>query len=76
MAEIVLAAKLESLRRCLQRIEAKKPAKLQRPINDEHKQDIVILILTRAVQSLRSHYQQCESLLHQKQSSDNNHRSC
>ena len=50
MAQLIIAAKLESLRRCLQRVEDKKPARLQLLVDDEDVQDILVLNLTRAVQ--------------------------
>ncbi len=50
MAQLILAAKLESLRRCRQRLEDKKPAQLQRLNDDEDTEDILVLNLTRAVQ--------------------------
>lgn len=46
----VVEQKLESLRRCLQRIETKCPADAQILINDFDLQDIVSLNLSRAVQ--------------------------
>lgn len=50
MDQLILAAKLESLRRCLQRVEDKKPVRLQLLIENEDIQDILVLNLTRAVQ--------------------------
>ena len=46
MDQLILAAKLESLRRCLQRIEDKKPVRLQLLIENEDIQDILVLNLT------------------------------
>jgi uncharacterized protein YutE (UPF0331/DUF86 family) len=46
----VVEQKLESLRRCLQRIETKCPADAEILINDFDLQDIVSLNLSRAVQ--------------------------
>jgi len=46
----VIEQKLESLRRCLQRIEAKCPADAQTLATDPDLQDIVALNLSRAVQ--------------------------
>lgn len=50
MDQLILAAKLESLRRCLQRSEDKKPVRLQLLIENEDIQDILVLNLTLAVQ--------------------------
>jgi uncharacterized protein YutE (UPF0331/DUF86 family) len=50
MDKIVLAQKLESLRRCLQRIEQKRPATIAALENDADLQDVIVLNLTRAVQ--------------------------
>jgi uncharacterized protein YutE (UPF0331/DUF86 family) len=46
----VIEQKLESLRHCLRRIEAKCPADAQTLITDPDLQDIVVLNLSRAVQ--------------------------
>ena len=46
----VIEQKLESLRRCLQRIETKCPADVALLINDMDLQDIVALNLSREVQ--------------------------
>lgn len=46
----VVEQKLESLRHCLRRIEAKCPADAQTLANDVDLQDIVVLNLSRAVQ--------------------------
>jgi len=50
MDKLVLAQKLESLRRCLQRIEQKRPATSSALVNDADLQDVIVLNLTRAVQ--------------------------
>ncbi|SFU69064.1 Uncharacterized conserved protein YutE, UPF0331/DUF86 family [Nitrosomonas eutropha] len=46
----VIDQKLESLRRCLERIQQKCPATAQELINDIDLQDIIALNLSRAVQ--------------------------
>ena len=46
----IVLEKLESLRRCLNRIEEKRPDKLERLQSDIDIQDIITLNLTRAVQ--------------------------
>lgn len=43
--------KLESLRRCLQRVQDKTPASLDLLMNDYDLQDIIVLNLERAIQS-------------------------
>ena len=50
MDRVILTEKLESLRRCLQRIEAKTPGDVESLRGDPDLQDIVVLNLTRAVQ--------------------------
>lgn len=50
MAQFVIDEKLESLRRCIQRIEDKTPATLATLEQDVDVQDILVLNLTRAVQ--------------------------
>lgn len=50
MDQLVLAQKLESLRRCLQRIEQKRPESPSALIDDADLQDVIVLNLTRAVQ--------------------------
>lgn len=50
MDTLILAQKLESLRRCLQRIEEKCPPQPHTLAADPDLQDIVVLNLTRAVQ--------------------------
>ncbi|MDP1696728.1 MAG: DUF86 domain-containing protein [Xanthomonadaceae bacterium] len=50
MDRAVVAQKLESLRRCIARIEAKCPASAQALVDDADLQDIIALNLTRAVQ--------------------------
>lgn len=50
MAGAVVEQKLESLRRCVRRVEAKIPGTLSELVSDLDAQDIVSLNLTRAVQ--------------------------
>lgn len=50
MDKLILAQKLESLRRCLQRIEAKCPLTPAELANTPDLQDVIVLNLTRAVQ--------------------------
>lgn len=50
MATVVLAKKLESLRRCIRRIGDKKPDNADQLKQDIDLQDILVLNLTRAVQ--------------------------
>jgi len=50
MDQIVIIEKLESLRRCIQRIEDKKPADIGQLKQDIDLQDILVLNLSRAVQ--------------------------
>jgi uncharacterized protein YutE (UPF0331/DUF86 family) len=50
MDQLILAEKIESLRRCIQRIEDKKPDNVNLLIQDLDLQDILVLNLTRAVQ--------------------------
>ncbi len=50
MDQQVIAQKLESLRRCILRVESKIPADLQTLIGDPDIQDVIVLNLTRAVQ--------------------------
>jgi uncharacterized protein YutE (UPF0331/DUF86 family) len=50
MDEVVIAQKLESLRRCTERIESKFPSSLGALIGDVDVQDILVLNLSRAVQ--------------------------
>ena len=50
MDTVVLAEKLESLRRCVRRIEEKKPGNVDQLKQDIDLQDILVLNLTRAVQ--------------------------
>lgn len=50
MDQLILSEKLESLRRCIARIEDKTPANVNILIQDPDIQDILILNLTRAVQ--------------------------
>ena len=49
MDQVILAQKLESLRRCVKRIEDKTPPDLEQLIQDPDLQDILVLNLTRAV---------------------------
>lgn len=50
MDKVVLAAKLESLRRCVSRIEQKRPRWSDLRAGEPDIQDIIVLNLTRAVQ--------------------------
>lgn len=50
MAPIVLQRKLDSLRRCVERVETKCPPSVEALENDPDLQDIVVLNLNRAVQ--------------------------
>ncbi|MGF1643408.1 MAG: DUF86 domain-containing protein [Thiotrichales bacterium] len=50
MDQQLIAQKLESLRRCVLRVESRLPADVQTLSNDPDIQDIVVLNLTRAVQ--------------------------
>jgi len=50
MDQVILAQKLESLRHCIQRVEAKTPANVGQLVHDLDVQDILVLNLTRAVQ--------------------------
>ena len=50
MAGSVLEEKLESLRSCVQRLEEKRPARIEQLERDQDLQDILALNLTRAVQ--------------------------
>jgi len=50
MDTLVLAQKIESLRRCIRRVEEKTPVCLEDLVVDADLQDILVLNLTRAVQ--------------------------
>ena len=50
MDQVILAEKIESLRRYIQRIEDKKPDNINLLIQDLDLQDILVINLTRAVQ--------------------------
>lgn len=50
MDQLILTEKIESLRRCLQRIEAKTPDDIESLKSNPDLQDILVLNLTRAVQ--------------------------
>lgn len=50
MDQQLIAQKLDSLRRCVQRVESRMPASLEQLQRDVDAQDIVALNLTRAVQ--------------------------
>lgn len=50
MDRALIEEKIESLRRCIQRVEQKLPASLTELLSDVDAQDIVALNLTRAVQ--------------------------
>ena len=49
MDAVIVAAKLESLRRCVRRIEARRAATAEALAEDFDRQDILVLNLTRAV---------------------------
>lgn len=50
MDQVILVEKMESLRRCIQRIEDKMPGNINLLIQDQDLQDILVINLTRAVQ--------------------------
>lgn len=50
MDQVILTQKLESLRRCIRRVEEKTPSDVDQLIQDPDIQDILVLNLTRAVQ--------------------------
>ncbi len=50
MDRVIVAEKLESLRRCIQRIQDKTPPEIGSLISEPDLQDILVLNLTRAVQ--------------------------
>ena len=50
MDRIIVAEKLESLRRCVRRIQEKTPADVESLTKDPDAQDILVLNLTRAIQ--------------------------
>lgn len=50
MDQVILTQKLESLRRCLRRVEEKRPDSVDKLTQDADLQDILVLNLTRAVQ--------------------------
>ena len=50
MDQLILAQKLESLRRCIKRVEEKTPSSIDFLVQDPDIQDILVLNLTRAVQ--------------------------
>lgn len=50
MDQVILELKLESLRRCIRRVEEKTPADVDQLVQDPDVQDILVLNLTRAVQ--------------------------
>jgi len=50
MDQLILAEKLESLRRCISRVDEKKPPQVELLIDNPDIQDILVLNLTRAVQ--------------------------
>ena len=50
MDQVILDQKLESLRRCIRRVEEKTPSHVFQLIEDQDIQDILVLNLTRAVQ--------------------------
>ena len=53
MDQVILAHKLESLRRCILRVEEKTPSDVDQLIQNPDIQDILVLNLTRAVQPLQ-----------------------
>jgi uncharacterized protein YutE (UPF0331/DUF86 family) len=50
MDPLIVGEKLEALRRCIARVEAKRPASLTKLESDLDLQDIIVLNLSRAVQ--------------------------
>ncbi len=50
MDQVILDQKLESVRRCIKRVEEKTPPHVSQLIEDQDIQDILVLNLTRAVQ--------------------------
>jgi len=50
MDQVIFDQKLESLRRCIKRVEDKTPSHVSQLIKDQDIQDILVLNLTRAVQ--------------------------
>ena len=50
MDQVIFSQKLESLRRCIRRVEEKTPSNVEQLIQDPDIQDILVLNLTRAVQ--------------------------
>lgn len=50
MDRVIVAEKLESLRRCIQRVQEKTPPVIERLATEPDLQDILVLNLTRAVQ--------------------------
>lgn len=50
MDRVVIERKLESLRRCVARIESRRPAELATLVADMDAQDVLVLNLSRAVQ--------------------------
>ena len=50
MDQLILVQKIESLRRCIKRVEEKMPSSVDRLIEDPDIQDILVLNITRAVQ--------------------------
>lgn len=50
MDQVIFDQKLESLRRCIKRVEDKTPSHVSELIKDQDIQDILVLNLTRAVQ--------------------------
>jgi hypothetical protein len=49
MDQVIVTEKLESLRRCIQRIDDKKPDNVTQLTQDVDLQDILVINLTRAV---------------------------
>jgi uncharacterized protein YutE (UPF0331/DUF86 family) len=50
MDRVVLDQKLESLRKCVARVQSKRPATLEALVTDVDAQDVIVLNLSRAVQ--------------------------
>lgn len=50
MDAVVLTSKLESLRRCIARVQSRCPATLEALVDDLDAQDVIVLNLSRAVQ--------------------------
>lgn len=55
MDRLILIEKLESLRRCVRRVEMRRSETVEALQGDPDRQDILALNLTRAVQFMRGH---------------------